>query len=327
MVVFVLAAPVGCSFDATGLGQSGEGGQGGSETSTSAGSTTGLDSTGTTAGPTAGSGSGESGGSETGGSLGTGGTDSSGAVEPGTTTSSTGDTSTTGGTTTGGGESTGGDGTSSGGCTEQVFYEDKDGDGYGDSSKSVMACEAPAGHVAMGEDCDDGDDAVSPGTDEVCDGKDNDCDERKDEFNPGTNLECEGCKMALYDNRVYHFCDTIERWDDARQACEARDAALVKDDDDAEHAWLVNQLPLDSGPWYIGGRAPNNDDKFVWLDGAAVSNMDLRWGLARPLAGGNTSYMTLVSDGNLGYWITYNGRWYDRAMSEEEPYICEDPPA
>jgi len=59
----------------------------------------------------------------------------------------------------------------------QTFYADGDSDGYGRSSDTVSACEAPDGAVAEGRDCDDDDPSVNPGADEICnDGKDNDCD-------------------------------------------------------------------------------------------------------------------------------------------------------
>ena len=57
-----------------------------------------------------------------------------------------------------------------------TWYNDSDGDGYGDAGSSVSACEAPTGYVSDATDCDDGEGAVNPGEDEVCDGVDNDCD-------------------------------------------------------------------------------------------------------------------------------------------------------
>jgi hypothetical protein len=58
-----------------------------------------------------------------------------------------------------------------------AWYADADGDGYGDPDREVLACEAPAGHVADDLDCDDGAATVHPGADSVPgNGIDEDCD-------------------------------------------------------------------------------------------------------------------------------------------------------
>ena len=59
-----------------------------------------------------------------------------------------------------------------------TFFQDADGDGYGDPEASTEACAAPSGFVVSAEDCDDGDGEVSPAAEEICnDGVDNDCDD------------------------------------------------------------------------------------------------------------------------------------------------------
>ena len=58
----------------------------------------------------------------------------------------------------------------------QIFYADADGDGYGDPDADEAACAEPSGYVEDDGDCDDGDAAISPDADEVCDDVDNDCD-------------------------------------------------------------------------------------------------------------------------------------------------------
>ncbi len=67
-------------------------------------------------------------------------------------------------------------------CTAPMtLYRDADGDGHGDPSMTMTRCAAVDGWVTMGDDCDDGDATVFPGSTEVCDGVDQDCDGAIDE--------------------------------------------------------------------------------------------------------------------------------------------------
>ncbi|MDP2317239.1 MAG: MopE-related protein [Pseudomonadota bacterium] len=68
-----------------------------------------------------------------------------------------------------------------------AWYADVDGDGFGDDASFDLACDAPAGAVAVGGDCDDATSAVNPGEPEDCaTPDDDDCD-------GDTNLSGIGC--------------------------------------------------------------------------------------------------------------------------------------
>ncbi len=65
-----------------------------------------------------------------------------------------------------------------------TWYGDDDGDGYGGSLTTTVACEAPEGAKADDEDCDDSDEAINLDAIELCNGVDDDCDGVVDESDP-----------------------------------------------------------------------------------------------------------------------------------------------
>ena len=65
------------------------------------------------------------------------------------------------------------------------WWRDTDGDGFGAPSAATDTCDAPAGYVATGDDCDDATAAVFPGAVEVCNDRDDDCDTLVDDDDPG----------------------------------------------------------------------------------------------------------------------------------------------
>ncbi|MEN9785446.1 MAG: hypothetical protein RLZZ299_710, partial [Pseudomonadota bacterium] len=64
-----------------------------------------------------------------------------------------------------------------------TFYQDLDGDTWGDSNAMLQACAQPDGYVARGGDCNSAAAAVNPGATEVCDAGnvDEDCDAKADD--------------------------------------------------------------------------------------------------------------------------------------------------
>jgi len=62
-----------------------------------------------------------------------------------------------------------------------TWYDDGDGDGYGNSARTLEQCDQPSGYVDVAGDCDDSDGDANPGADEYCDGHDDDCDGDTDE--------------------------------------------------------------------------------------------------------------------------------------------------
>ena len=62
-----------------------------------------------------------------------------------------------------------------------TWYDDADEDGYGDAGAPILACSQPSGAVTDDTDCDDDEEEVFPGADELCNGEDDDCDGTTDE--------------------------------------------------------------------------------------------------------------------------------------------------
>lgn len=66
-------------------------------------------------------------------------------------------------------------------CQTTTYYQDADGDTYGNAGVSTMACSAPTGYVAIAGDCDDTKVSVHPGATETCNGADDNCNGSVDE--------------------------------------------------------------------------------------------------------------------------------------------------
>jgi len=65
------------------------------------------------------------------------------------------------------------------------WYDDADGDGFGDVRFEQLACVQPSGTSGASSDCDDTKGTVHPGADEVCNGLDDDCDRAVDDADSG----------------------------------------------------------------------------------------------------------------------------------------------
>jgi len=77
-------------------------------------------------------------------------------------------------------------------CESSWYYEDVDGDGYGDFDAAYSTCEHPGGNYVENDgDCDDTDAAIHPDAQEVCDVEevDEDCDGYANDADSSTSTE------------------------------------------------------------------------------------------------------------------------------------------
>jgi hypothetical protein len=86
------------------------------------------------------------------------------------------------------------------GCVNvTTYYQDADGDGYGDPSTTRNAIAQPPGYVTNNKDCNDRAANINPDATEICDdGKDNDCDGDTD------RIDIEDC--ALLQPGLFTVC-------------------------------------------------------------------------------------------------------------------------
>ena len=135
-----------------------------------------------------------------------------------------------------------------------TWYADADGDSFGDPSitTSAPACEQPVGFVANSGDCDDSDDAIHPGVEDLCDNIDNDCDGSTDEdFVAGECLTCEGGVIVDASQTWYADTDGDGYGDpgSSQAACTQPDGHVSNfgDCNDGDANLTVIGLPCDDG--------------------------------------------------------------------------------
>ncbi len=71
-------------------------------------------------------------------------------------------------------------------CTQNPYFLDADGDGFGNPAAGISACVQQPGYVVDNTDCNDSNASINPAASEtgvICDKKDNDCDGQIDENN------------------------------------------------------------------------------------------------------------------------------------------------
>jgi len=102
------------------------------------------------------------------------------------------------------------------GLTVARYFQDQDGDGYGDDGISVVDCGAPSGYVELFGDCDDTNPTVFPGQIEgPYNGIDDDCDPTTldDDLDQDGYLnadDCDDTNSAINPGQAEIFCDGID---------------------------------------------------------------------------------------------------------------------
>ena len=163
-------------------------------------------------------------------------------------------------------------------CAQGTWYEDFDGDGYGNYATEVVTCSPPAGWIAVAGDCDDTDATIYPTAgDTATDNVDSDCD----------GMECEAADL---NGTYFVVCLDNGDWFDAELACtSAGYDGLASLTSAAEETHVVNLLIATGGannqhPW-IGLTDQGLPGTFAWTDGSPLSYTN--WDTGQPDSGGS----------------------------------------
>ncbi|MBW2255333.1 MAG: hypothetical protein JRI25_12135, partial [Deltaproteobacteria bacterium] len=190
----------------------------------------------------------------------------------------------------------------------ETWYEDKDGDTWGNDAVFQVSCDPMPGHVLDPGDCDDENPDVNPDAAEVCNGIDDDCSGSIDDGDV-----CP-CPVRSFDDHAYGFCALTIPWQFAQSACETAGYHLVTIDDDAEDTWLSNTAATFSGgPWWTGYNDIDTEGAWEWADGTPRGYE--AWAPGAPATGFNFDDCMLINDSNAG--------WVDAMCFSFENFICE----
>ncbi len=118
--------------------------------------------------------------------------------------------------------------------TATTYYADADGDGYGNSSLQIEACDVPSGYADSGGDCNDSDTGIHPGAAET------DCTD-------GTDYNCDGSSgYADADSDGFAACEDCDDTDAHKSPLGVEVCDGADDDCDGE----IDNAAVDAGTWY-----------------------------------------------------------------------------
>ena len=199
------------------------------------------------------------------------------------------------------------------------WWEDGDGDSFGDEAAVHYACSVPTGFVANDSDCDDLDFDVKPNASEVCDGVDNDCTGYGDD---GSVCPCQ-VEYTFAEGRPYMFCANIELdWWEARDFCYDRGYHLLTINSSYESIWAdaVSDSFASGGRWWFGMNDLDSEGNWVWENGDPVTYQNWHSGEPNNVWWGYPYYQR-EDCAQFNRWGDLT--WNDEPCVLEFRFICE----
>jgi len=184
---------------------------------------------------------------------------------------------------------------------DNTFYEDTDGDGFGDESVTMTlgVCEPPEGYARAPGDCVLGDDTIYPGAPELCDGIDQDCSNADDPGGVDPSEDADGDGHAATDASCdggypRDDCDDANEWayEGADEYCSGADEDCDGDVDEETDAQCASGV-CDAG--CVGDRRIALSDALE--TGCAVGSDGVYcWGEATASGGGHATVYAEVGE-------------------------------
>ena len=196
---------------------------------------------------------------------------------------------------------------------DRTFFADTDGDGYGDAASPVTACLAPAGYHVRGDDCDDGDVAIHPDADELCNDVDDDCDGLSDSDDP-----------TLIEGSVYYADEDADGFGDpstGSYACEVP-ADRVLDATDCDDTTPLEHPLADE----VCDHLDNDCDGLVDLDDDSVVDSQPYFADADGDGFGIDEPFVVECFAPVGYYAASSGDCddHDRDVHPDATEVCDD---
>lgn len=192
-------------------------------------------------------------------------------------------------------------------------YLDADNDGFGDATSPIDGCDAGPFTSPNADDCDDTDETVNPGAEEVCNAQDDTCDGEIDEGGA-----CP-CPVETFEGRAFAFCTEVglpfdATWNIANQACGAAGYSLASIHSEAEDDFVTETAAsYSSGTWWIGLNDRRSEGNYQWSDGSPFDYEG--WDTGEPNNAGNEDCGELRTTGG----------WNDVSCFAGRPFICATP--